>query len=89
MWVKVAATGDPATAGPDELTFLAVDTRTPYTSDSDGADAGKTSHYMLCWVGTTGAKDPWSRRPRLPGCSCLDLRRRYDRRPWRGCWGYC
>lgn len=52
--------GDPPPADPDELTFLAVDTRTPYTTDFDGADAGKTAHHMLRWVSTTGEKGPWS-----------------------------
>jgi hypothetical protein len=47
-------------ADPDELTLLAVDTRTPYTTDFNGADAGKTGHYMLRWVTTTGAKEPRS-----------------------------
>lgn len=60
IWVKVAPAGDPPPADPDELTFLAVDTRTPYTTDFDGADAGKTAHYMLRWVSTTGEKGPWS-----------------------------
>ena len=40
IWVKVAPAGDPPPADPGELTFLAVDTRTPYTTDFDGADAG-------------------------------------------------
>lgn len=30
------------------------------TTDFDGADAGKTPHYMLRWVSTTGEKGPWS-----------------------------
>ncbi len=47
-------------ADPSELTFLAVDTRTPYLASFDGADAGKTAHYMLRWVSTTGEKRPWS-----------------------------
>jgi hypothetical protein len=50
IWVKVAPAGDPPPADRGELTFLAVDpgheyasragTRTPYTTDFDGADAG-------------------------------------------------
>jgi hypothetical protein len=42
------------------LDFLAVDTRTPYTAVYDGADGGKTAHYMLRWVNTNGEKGPWS-----------------------------
>jgi hypothetical protein len=57
IWVKI---GDPPPTDPSELTFLSVDTRTPYTADYDGADANKTAHYMLRWVNTTGDKGPWS-----------------------------
>jgi len=45
---------------PTELTFLAVDTRTPFLASFDGADAGKTAHHMLRRVSTTGEKGPWS-----------------------------
>ncbi len=45
---------------PSALTFLGVDTRTPYLASFDGADAGKTAYYMLRWVSTTGEKGPWS-----------------------------
>jgi hypothetical protein len=47
---------------PSELTFLAVDTRTPYLASFDGADVGKTAHYMLRWVAGP-AKGPWRKRP--------------------------
>ena len=57
LWVKI---GDPAPVDPDELTFLSLDTRTPYTADYTGADAKKTAHYMLRWVNTKGEKGPWS-----------------------------
>ena len=57
LWVKI---GDPPPTGPSELTFLSVDTRTPYTADFDGADAGKTAHYMVRWTNTRGEKGPWS-----------------------------
>ncbi|HUT94828.1 MAG TPA: hypothetical protein VMY37_35550 [Thermoguttaceae bacterium] len=57
IWVKI---GDPAPVDPSELDFLAVDSRTPYTTDFDGADGGKTAHYMLRWVNTRGEKGPWS-----------------------------
>lgn len=60
IWVKVATVGQPPPADPKELTFLAVDTRTPYLASFEGADAGKTAHYMLRWVSTTGEKGPWS-----------------------------
>ena len=57
IWVKV---GDPPPTDPGELTFLSVDTRTPYVAGYAGADGGQTAHYMLRWVGTTGEKGPWS-----------------------------
>ena len=57
IWVKI---GDPPPVDPSELSFLSVDTRTPYTADYDGADGGKTAHYMLRWTNTRGEKGPWS-----------------------------
>jgi hypothetical protein len=60
VWVKVAAVADPPPTDPKALTFVALDTRTPYTLDFDGADGGKNAHYMLRWVNTKGEKGPWS-----------------------------
>ncbi len=57
VWVKV---GDPAPADASALKYLATDTRTPYTVDYDGGDAGKTAYYMLRWVNTHGEQGPWS-----------------------------
>ena len=57
VWVKV---GDPAPVDPSELTFLSLDTRSPYTADYPGGDANKIAHYMLRWVNTRGDKGPWS-----------------------------
>lgn len=57
VWVK---DGDPAATGPGALTFLSVDTRTPYVAGYSGADGGQTAHYRLRWVSTTGEKGPWS-----------------------------
>ncbi len=48
--------GDPPPTGLSELSFLWVDTRTPYVADYPGEDAGKTAHYMLRCVGTSGEK---------------------------------
>jgi len=58
VWVKV---GDPEPTDPSELTYLATDTRTPYTVDYDGADGGKNAHYMLRWESTRGEPGPWSK----------------------------
>ncbi len=57
LWVKI---GDPAPSDPSELTFLSLDTRTPYTADFAGDDANSTAHYMARWVNTKGEKGPWS-----------------------------
>ena len=57
IWVKI---GDPAPSDPSELSFVAIDTRTPYTTDYVGADANKTAHYMARWTNTKGEKGPWS-----------------------------
>ncbi len=57
IWVKI---GDPAPIDPNELTFLATDTRTPYVAAFAGADANKVAHYMLRWESTRGEPGPWS-----------------------------
>jgi len=60
VWVKVAPVSDPPPTDPAALTFIALDTRTPYRLDLEGADGGKNAHYMLRWVNTKGEKGPWS-----------------------------
>ncbi len=60
IWVKVSAHGEPPPADPNELSFLAMDTASPYIAEFDGANGGKTAHYMLRWVKTGGDKGPWS-----------------------------
>jgi len=57
IWVKVDG---PPPADPSELRYLATDTRTPYVAGYDGAQGGKTAHYMLRWVSTRGETGPWS-----------------------------
>ena len=63
IWVKVAelqmGVASPPT-DPSELTYLSMDTRSPYVARFPGADGGKTAHYMLRWMSTTGDKGPWS-----------------------------
>jgi len=59
IWVKVAAPNEPP-ADPSELSFVGLDTKTPYTAEYGGADGGKTAHYMLRWVRSGGEKGPWS-----------------------------
>lgn len=60
VWVKVAAVGEAPPASADELSFLSTDTASPYIAEYDGANAGKTAHYMLRWVKSSGEKGPWS-----------------------------
>jgi len=60
IWVKVAATGEAAPSSADELSFISTDTASPYIAEYDGANAGKTAHYMLRWVKSSGEKGPWS-----------------------------
>ena len=60
IWVKVSPAGDPPPVGADGLTFLTLDTASPYIAEFDGADGGKTAHYMLRWVRSNGDKGPWS-----------------------------
>jgi hypothetical protein len=57
IWMKV---GDPAPAGPNDVHYLALDTRTPYTVEFEAADAGKTAYYMLRWISTRAETGPWS-----------------------------
>jgi len=48
---------------PSELSFLSVDTATPYMVDYPGEDAAGTVQYMLRWLATTGDKGAWSETP--------------------------
>lgn len=57
IWIKIGATPP---AGESELRYLATDTRTPYVSQFDAADAGKTAYYWLRWENTRGQTGPWS-----------------------------
>ena len=57
IWVKIGPTPP---VDPGELTFLAVDTRSPYTRDYPGSEGGEQAHYMLRWVNTRGETGPWS-----------------------------
>jgi hypothetical protein len=57
IWTKID--GPPPTdAG--QLSYLATDTRTPYTVEFDGSQGGKIAHYMLRWVSTRSETGPWS-----------------------------
>jgi hypothetical protein len=60
IWVKVSAAGEAAPSGAGGLSFLSLDTASPYIAEYDGANGGKTAHYMLRWVKSGGEKGPWS-----------------------------
>ena len=56
IWMKV---GEAPTSAA-ELTYLTTDTATPYVTNFNETDAGKTAHYRLRWVNTRGERGPWS-----------------------------
>ena len=56
IWVKIGASAK----DPDELKYLATDTKTPYVYHFEGADAGKPAYYWLRWENTRGETGPWS-----------------------------
>ncbi|MDR2887318.1 MAG: hypothetical protein LBV26_04850 [Bacteroidales bacterium] len=43
-----------------EMTYLGVDTCTPFTVSYQGGQQGQTAYYMLRWVSTRGQHGPWS-----------------------------
>jgi hypothetical protein len=57
IWTYV---GDTAPADPSGYTFLALDTRTPYTDQHRPSNAGKTVFYLLRWQNAKGEPGPWS-----------------------------
>ena len=56
----MARAADPSPTGPSELSFLSVDTRTPYVADYPGEDGGQTAHHMLRWDSTSTEMWAWS-----------------------------
>ncbi len=57
IWEKI---GGAAPTGPQEVTYVVADTKTPYNNTFPDSDAGKTVHYMLRWVNTRNEPGPWS-----------------------------
>jgi len=57
IWCKIGGTPP---LDSTELKYLATDSKTPYIAHFEGADAGKTVHYMLRWINTRGETGPWS-----------------------------
>lgn len=60
IWVKILPVGEAPPVSADELRFITLDTASPYIAEYDGANGGKTAHYMLRWVKSSGEKGPWS-----------------------------
>jgi hypothetical protein len=58
IWVKL---GDTPPTDIDELTMLALDTRSPYIAQYSRQHAGEQAHYRLRWVNASGERGPWSR----------------------------
>ena len=57
MWYKL---GTPAPVNQTDLSFFGVCTRSPYTIEFKGEDAGKIVWYWLRWENTKGEHGPWS-----------------------------
>lgn len=60
IWIALTSVGSPTPTDPAVFSFVALDTRTPYTLDFLGVDGGKNAHYLLRWVNPKGDKGPWS-----------------------------
>ena len=59
VWVDILAVGQPTPTDPAPFTFVALDTRTPYTLDFAGTNGGEDVNCLLRWVNPTGEKGPW------------------------------
>lgn len=57
IWSK---TGGDEPVNVQELTFLAVDTKSPFTVEYRGDQRGQTVWYWLRWINTRGDRGPWS-----------------------------
>jgi hypothetical protein len=62
IWVKIGTPPSDITGGgdPKDLTFVALDTATPYLAEYASTDGGKTAYYLLRWISTRDEKGPWS-----------------------------
>lgn len=57
VWLKIGGTPP---VDHKECDYIATDSKTPYSYDFDGADAGKTAYYLLRWANNKGETGPWS-----------------------------
>ncbi|MDP3442499.1 MAG: hypothetical protein Q8T08_06510 [Ignavibacteria bacterium] len=57
IWMKIDGN---APTDASELSYVATDTNSPYTTPFEGKHAGKIVFYWLRWVNTRGERGPWS-----------------------------
>ncbi len=57
VWMQISGAPPLDTTG---MSYLATDTRTPYTANFDAADAGKTVYFIGLWENTKGETGPLS-----------------------------
>ncbi|MDR1336876.1 MAG: hypothetical protein LBK22_08615 [Tannerella sp.] len=57
IWRKVGGTPP---AGVDEMTYVGMDTRSPYLCEYTGEQYGEIVYYMCRWINTRGEHGPWS-----------------------------
>jgi hypothetical protein len=55
-----AQIGGTAPVNPDNMAFLATESRTPYRADFEPEDIGKTAYFACRWVNTRNQTGPWS-----------------------------
>jgi hypothetical protein len=56
VWAKIGT----APADPSEMQLVGIATKSQFSVDYSGADAGKQAHYTLRWVTAKGEKGNWS-----------------------------
>jgi len=57
IWMKIDGN---APVDASELSYVATDTSSPYTTTFEGRYAGRIVYYWLRWVNTRGERGPWS-----------------------------
>jgi hypothetical protein len=56
IWVKIDG---PPPGSEKDCTFLTLDSATPYMSEYEPTDSGKTAHYMIRWRMRDGSVGAW------------------------------
>jgi hypothetical protein len=52
--------GGTAPTDPEDMAFLALESRTPYRADFDADDIGKIAYFAARWINTRNQPGPWS-----------------------------